>query len=57
MATGRYIYTPMAGQHIGRRKTLIDSIRQWIRRRTQEKPDVYMVTGYQAAVMPARKNG
>lgn len=51
--TSRYCYCPMTAKKIGRRVTLADRFRKW--RRRPEKPDLYMVTGFNAPVYPGKK--
>ena len=48
----RYCYCPMTAKRIGRRVTLAERFRLWMRRR--EKPDLYMVTGFNAPVFPGK---
>ena len=52
--TGRYFYTPAKRQNIGMHFTLRDRIERRISkwRHREEKPDVYMVTGYFQPVYP-----
>ncbi|MBP5248660.1 MAG: hypothetical protein J6Z46_01510 [Lachnospiraceae bacterium] len=46
----RYCYSPMTAKRIGRRVTLLDRIRK--RMRKVEKPDVFMICGYNAPITP-----
>ena len=46
----RYIYCPMTAKRIGRRVTILDRLRRWAKR--HEKPDLYMVTGFNAPIYP-----
>ena len=52
----RYIFCPMTERKIGRRVTLIESIRRrylrWKKR--YDEPDVYPVTGYFRPVYPGK---
>lgn len=48
----RYCYCPMTAKRIGRRVTLLYEIRKWLVKR--EKPDVYMVTGFNAPIYPGK---
>ena len=50
--TGRYVFTP-AGRASWQRRTIRDRIHYWIRKRSEEQPDVFIVTGYWQPVMPS----
>ena len=43
---GRWVFCPAAAPKIGYRVTLADRFRRWVLGWTQERPDVYMVTGF-----------
>ena len=46
----RYIYCPMTAKRIGRKVTVLDRIRRWYHK--PKKPDLYMVTGFNAPIYP-----
>ena len=48
----RYCYCPMTAKRIGRRVTLADRVRRWLRR--PEKPDIFTVTGYNEPIYPSK---
>jgi len=48
----RYIYCPMTSKRIGRRLTVMDRIRRWLR--GTNRADVYQVTGFFPPVFPGK---
>ena len=52
--TSRYVFCPMTSKRIGRRVTILDRIRRRRAIRRQNRPDLYMVTGYFAPVYPRK---
>ena len=48
----RYCYNPMTPRRIGRRVTLADKFRRWLRKK--EQPDVFEIIGYCAPVYPGK---
>ena len=46
----RYCYNPMTPKRIGRRVTLADRLRKWLRK--SEQPDVFEIIGYCAPIIP-----
>ena len=54
--TGRWFEAPMHNRRIGHRLTIGERIQRWyrLRKRREEYPDVFMVTGFCQPVYPRR---
>ena len=54
---GRWIFCPATNRRIGRKVTIADRIRRLIAERDSEKPDLYMVTGFNRPIIPEGYRG
>ena len=52
---GRWVFCPATNSKIGHRVTLADRIRRAMLERYREKPDLYMVTGYNQPIYPRKR--
>lgn len=48
----RYVYCPMTSKRLGRRVTLMDRLRRWLRK--PEELDMYPICDYNAPVYPGK---
>lgn len=48
----RYCYCPMTAKRIGRRLTMLERLRRWLK--AKPTPDLFMVTGFEAPIYPTK---